>query len=294
MRVTDHHIYSSARKHAMSARSKMDRAVNVAATGLQVARPWDDAYAAGTVSLHRSHMAAFDSIARTNEQAADELMAVDGMLDQATNLFTRARELAVQLSNDSYSPAQRQEAALEVAQLQEALAGIANHKHGDRYIFGGHQDQSEPIDATGTFVGDSGIRRIEIAPGVFEAMSIRSDVAFAGAGGGVDLFGVLGDLEAALQSGDSANIRATLADIDTGTGQLSTARAETGNMMRTLDTAVAVSKQMSDQKEVASANLVEADLIEATTNLAQTQNALNASLTAVAKGFELSLLDRMR
>jgi len=138
---------------------------------------------------------------------------------------------------------------------------------------------------------------VEIAPGVLEQANVRADVAIKGApltpGGtpGVDVLQTLQSLRTALQGNDTTQIAAALDGLDTGINQVSVARSQVGASMHAFDTAVTAAKALADDDTVRAGKLGDADVIESAIQLQATQTALQASLSATAQSFKISLLD---
>lgn len=294
MRVTDSMMYGLAIRDGGKARERLEAATTEASSGAKLVHPGDDPAGAGLVSLDRGAAARLDAIREVARRASDELAAVDSSLGDVANGLIRARELAVQLSSAGYDAAQRAAGAAEVRGLVASAVATLNARVGSRFIFGGRADGAPPFDAAGNYLGDPGVRQVEIAPGVLQDASIRADVAVTGAGGGTDVFAALGALAAALDANDPAAVAATLADLDAGTEQLSVARGEAGAAMSTLDAAVAASRVAGDAARERIAGIADADAVEAASRLALAQRALEAALTATASSFRLSILDDLR
>lgn len=305
MRVTDRMLYDRARIDGGAARERLNEATARVSTGLRVSQPGDDPAAAGLVALERQRQARFDALATTAGRASDELGAADGALDTVASALSRARELAVQLSNATYSASDRAAGATEVKGLISTIVGAMNAKAGNRYVFSGTQDGTQPFDGvvldgagnvdrtlTGAYHGDALVRQVEIAPGVFQDASLRADVALKGAGGGIDVLATLADLANALGADDPAAVAATLTGLTQGTAQVATARGTAGAAMSTLDAAVSAGHAARDDSKKRVADLAEADLLTSSTELALAEHALNAALTATAQTFKLSLLDK--
>ncbi|MFL5302444.1 MAG: flagellin, partial [Anaeromyxobacteraceae bacterium] len=128
---------------------------------------------------------------------------------------------------------------------------------------------------------------------VFQASSIRADVAM-GAGGGVDVPGTLAELRDALAANDPDRVAATIEALKASIDQVSSARAEGGVAMNALDTAAAASSLAADDVKTHAAHLADADYVDAATQLAFSQRALEASYAATAQSFKLTLLDYLR
>ena len=306
MRVTDQMLYSRAQLDGGAARTRMDEATARVSSGLRVSQPGDDPAAAGLIATERQRQARYDAIATTAGRASDELAAADGALDQVANALARARELAVQLSSDTYTASDRAAGATEVKGLISSITASLNVKVGNRYVFAGTQDGTQPFDGvvldalgnvdrnlTGAYHGDASVRQVEIAPGVYQDASVRADVALKGAGGGTDVLATLADLANALGANDGTAVAATLTGLAQGTTQVATARSAAGASMSTLDAAVSAGQAARDDAKKRISTLGDADLVSSSTELALAQHALDAALTATAQTFNLSLLDKL-
>ncbi|MEW6433354.1 MAG: flagellar biosynthesis protein FlgL [Myxococcota bacterium] len=293
MRVTDRLLFESAAKHAAAARERFEAASREAATGVRVQHPEDDPGAASVMARTIAQAGRDAAIGRALGSASDELQAAETSLDAVSAALSRARELAVQLSNATYGANERAAAAEEVTGLFKDVLGRLNQKVGSRYVFGGFQDAAPPFDATGAYLGDTGVREVEVAPGVTVPASVRADVALKGAGGGVDVLGTLQSLAAALAANNVAGVQGTLDDLDTGIAQVARARSEAGSHLAVMDAARNASLSAHVDGQTRLSHLADADVIDAAARLAQAERALDAALSAAAKSFRPTLLDKL-
>lgn len=293
MRVSERQIFSQASANAARAREENLRASQEVSSGLRVEHPSDDPAAAAQATQAKLAIARFDAIGTTVKRVADEVQASDGALDTVTTALARARELAVQLSNSTYTAAQRAGAATEVDGLFQQILGALNTKVGARYVFAGHLDAAPPFDATGTYRGDAGVQQVEIAPGVVQAASLRADAAFTTATGGVDVLATVKALSTALSTNNLAGIQGSLTSLDTSVTQVATARSQLGSTMATFDAAGEAARASRDAQTAALGHLQDADAIEASTRLAASERALDAALTAAARSFKMTLLEKL-
>jgi flagellar hook-associated protein 3 FlgL len=79
----------------------------------------------------------------------------DSVLETAGNTLQRAKELAIQMRNDTNTAVERRNAAQEVQQLMLSLAGIANTQLNGRFLFAGSQTHTEPF-VLGSATGSAG------------------------------------------------------------------------------------------------------------------------------------------
>jgi flagellar hook-associated protein 3 FlgL len=291
MRVTDSMMFDLALRDGGSARARVEAATAETTSGQKLVHPGDDPAGAGLVTVDRGVAARLDAIGQVAGRASDELQAADNALGDVSNLLVRAREIAMQLSSSGYDASQRAGGATEVRGLIASAVAALNTKVGNRYIFAGRADGTAPFDATGNYLGDAGVRQVELAPGVLQDASVRADVALTGAGGGTNVLATLTALANALDANDPAAAAATLDGLDAGTSQVSLARTQAGTAQGAFDAAVSASKTAADAARARVSSVADADAVDAAGRLALAQRALEASLTATASDFKLTILN---
>jgi len=291
MRVTDAMIYGNAVRDGGAAKSRLEAAIGPASTGVRVVHPGDDPAAAGLATQVASVFSRAGSIGSGAQAAADELGVADTAFNDVTNALARVTELATQFGSAGYTAAQRASAADEVATLKKQILSALNTTAEGRYVMGGTLDGQPPFDAAGNYLGDANVRQVEVAPGVWQAASVRADVAVKGVGGGIDILAMLDTLQTDLRANNQAGVAAALTPLSAATDQVATARASIGLSMNAFDTAVTSSRAVATDAQTRASHLLEADAIEANTRLAQAQLALQATLTATSQGFKLTLLN---
>lgn len=291
MRISDTYMFDLANSRLMRSRTESTLAGDRVSSGKRVEAPWDDSAAAGLITRFAQDRTRQDAMMTAADRASEELGVVDGAFDQVLTSLTRASELAVQLSNDTYSAADRLNAAAEVQQLFQSVLGQINMRYGDRYVFGGMRDDAPPFDPAGNYVGDANTRRVEIAPGILQDASVRSDVAFKGAGGGIDVLTAISSFATALSTNDTTGIRTAIRALADGTQQVTASRSRAGAMMNVFDLASSTARINRDSATAGRSKLEDIDIIEASTRFAAAEQALQASMSASAKSFKLTLLD---
>jgi flagellar hook-associated protein 3 FlgL len=289
VRITDSLTFDTATRDAGRARDAAQRAQEVASSGSRVLHPSDDPAAAGQITAFQMSSARFTAIGQAAGLASDELGAADTALGSIATSLTRARELAVQFSNSTYTPAQMASASQEVAVIRQQVVASLNSRFGNRYLFGGTLDAAQPFDASGNYQGNGLARTVETAPGVQQQANVL--VGDMGAGTPNGILDVLNQLQNALTAGSPSQVSATLDGLDAGTSRIGVARAQVGADQHAFDTAVSASKVAADAATGQAGKLGDADIIDASIQLQATQTALQASLSAIAQGFKVSLLN---
>jgi flagellar hook-associated protein 3 FlgL len=300
MRVTDQMLFALATRSSGQARSRVEHSVAETSSGQRVTHPGDDPAVAGLLVQSRALQERFSAIAKSADSASSELNVADAAASSAGNSLLRARELAMQLVNPTYTAGQRVTGAAEVEQIFSALLSQLNTQVGDRYIFGGNRDATPPFTATGAYQGDTAVRNVEIAPGVYAPASVRADAAvkgvdpITGAVTGADVLATLQALATALRANDVTGIRATLDPLADGLAQLASLRGQIGDAQNAMNTALATNDAALTDERQRNSKLGDVDIIAATSDLAQAQQALQASLAASAQGIRFTLLDYLK
>jgi flagellar hook-associated protein 3 FlgL len=293
MRVTDRMLYDTAAAHAGRARDRMEQASQEVASGARFEHPGDDPVSAGMLVPQRLGEARYSAILASTRRANDEISSADDALAGLSELFSRARELAVQFANATYNSEQRSVGSNEVAKLYQQAIALLNTRVENRYVFGGNLDAAPPFDSAGNYLGDTAVRQVEIAPGVLQDASVRADVLAKGVGGGTDALAALQSLAAALSTNDIAGIQAALDPLDSSIGQVAHARTQAGAIESVLEAASTAAQAARDAEKARASREVDTDAIDASSRLALAQRALDASLTAASESFRLTLLNKL-
>ena len=154
MRVTNRQQVDALVTAIRNFRSEISIRSEQIASGKRVNRPSDDPAAAERISQFRNVLRTTERRLQTVNEGVGRLNLSDSVLDQAGNTFLRAKELAVQLRNDTYTAVERRNVAQEVQQLILGLASVGNTQLNGRFVFAGNETQTEPY-VTGTVTGSA-------------------------------------------------------------------------------------------------------------------------------------------
>ena len=120
-------------------------------TGKRINKPGDD-----PVGLHQVHnlkksMAQIKTFKKNGDYASAQLSLEETQIQTVIDSVQRARELTIQMMNDSYSPQNRQAAAAEIGQLIEHVRNVMNSKNPDKELLFAGSD----VHASAAFVQDT-------------------------------------------------------------------------------------------------------------------------------------------
>ena len=291
MRVTSQRIFELAKAQTMAARERVEKASQQVSTGQRVVHPGDDPAAAGIIIANRAAINRYDAIDGAVARASEETQVADGALQSVSTLLQRARDLATQLGNDTYSATERAAGAQEIDSIKGQIIQLMNTTVAGRYIFGGNVDRTPPFDASGNYAGDTAVRQVEVAPGLLQNASVRADQIIKGTAGGVDVFATLTSLSTALSGNDGPNIRGSLAGLVAGGDQV----ASGSDPDRWHAGGVRQRAQHRRRGEGLSAEDPVGDgrgrYLRGRVRAQRAQTALEATLAVSAKTFGVSLLD---
>lgn len=123
-------------------------------TGVKVAKPGDSDYS-GSIAQLQSNRQRNETYDRRMNFLESHFVAQDNVLSESASLLIRAKEIATQGANESYSADNRQQLSEEIFQLRDQLIQIANTKHNDSYLYSGYADNTPPFSAT-TYTNGTG------------------------------------------------------------------------------------------------------------------------------------------
>ncbi|MBX2796571.1 MAG: hypothetical protein KTR31_02845 [Myxococcales bacterium] len=271
-------------------KSRFERQTQVATTQLEVLSSEDAAGAWQQIDRLQNALADQDVFEANAGSAMGLLDTMDVVLRDAANEVSRARELAVQLSNDSYNDADRAEVAVQVTSIRDSVLALANTQMADRSLFAGTAYDDLAFAADGTYQGNTDVSTVRV--------SQTSDVPTSAVG--EDIFrtalDTLDALATALGSGagSAAATAAELGDLDTSHETLVRARQNVGfDQVEVLDArSIADSLRLTLQESLNAR--VAADPIESLSTLAELRSSYEVALQVTASTGSTTLFDFLR
>lgn len=235
MRITNGMMSNNVMFNINQSYSRLETLFNQAQTQKKINRPSDDPVVAMKGMFYRTNVIEVEQYKRNFSEAYNWTESTDSAIDEATKALQRVRDLAVQVSNDTYDEEQLKSVAEEINQLKEHIKTIANTKVGDKYIFNGTNTLNPPFanmdDAEPTF--DTNDVRFELAKGIHVEVNMKGETVFGS--GENSVFAILDRLETALQTDGDEGITDFIDEIDVGLQQFLTARSEIGARMNRLE-----------------------------------------------------------
>lgn len=281
MRVSDNQMWTNVQRGVSGRQQAYQDAQEKAITGKRVNVPSDDPAAFAQGRTETGNIARSDSYERTIGQTRPMLQQTEDALYHTEDIVTRIRQIAIQGASDTYNASDRSSMVQELSGLATQLVSIGNTTNGERFIFGGYRDGTQPYDAAGAYTGDPETAQVEISRGVTMAYGVTGEAVFGTAGN--DVFTTIQNLQAALSSGDGNAISATITDIDTRYEQLRSVHSEVGIHLNALDISEAIVTKQKDSATQRRSNLIDVDMAQSYSDLMRAQSALMAAINIAAQ-----------
>jgi flagellar hook-associated protein 3 FlgL len=289
MRVTEKIIYDTMRNSVMDNRDRLFRIQQQIAENRKLLQPSDDPRAAEKLLNLKASKSESEQYRRNIQYGKASLELAGNSLSEAGDLLVRAKEIATQLANDTYTAQDRTQAAAEVTELRRRMLGIANSKLGSEYLFSGFRSDAPAYDALGSYQGDRGSKEIRV--GQSEKMTLNlvgSDVFGSNTTG---ILYDLGRLEDALVGNDVDEIRASLQTMDQGMQNVFRYQALLGARVKSLELkeyslqnfSIEIDGQISDTEDL--------DVAEAAMNLKKQESAYEAAIQVSGRIASLTILN---
>lgn len=292
MRITQTMLQNNMLNNLFKSQSQMNKYLTQINTGKKISRPSEDPVVAMQGVSFRTQVREIEQYQRNTNELYNWMNHSEDALDKATKVMQRMEELAVQASNDTYTPTERESVKEEIKQLKEQMIDIANTNVNGKYIFHGTNTDQEPIGENGEInhqTSDYTTVEIEVSKGIKLQANVDPNKAF-----NESLFEGIDNFITALENNDQEGINDSIKELDEGMTGLVNTRAELGARMNRLELIenrleeqeVSALKTMSDNEDI--------DFEVAVTNLLTQEVIHRAALSAGSKIIQPSLVDFLR
>lgn len=295
MRITESLLYSTMQNGLDSLGTDIEHLNQEVASGNRLTQPSDDPVASVDVVAVNSQLAALNQQTRNGQFWQGWITQSASACSSATDLVSQAKQLAVQMSNSTYSASERQSAAKQVDSLIEGMVSLGNTQNDNRYVFAGFRD-SQPAfnvtrDASGeitavTYAGDAGHQQVEVGPNSHMNTSMTGAEVFQG---GADVFASLISLRDALNNNDQTGISGAISNLTTAGDNISTAGADLGASVNRIQTQANIISSTQVAQTQRLSDLQDADIVDVTIALQNKELAYQAALRATSTLQQLNL-----
>ena len=276
-------------------------------TSKSVLKPSDSPDKTTTITRLQSAIARQDSYVSTIKTTLDKLSQQETALKSSSNILVRMKELAIQAANDTMSPQDRKEIAVEVAGLRDQVRSLANTQDvNGAFIFSGSRIDTAAyginVDGQRPYQGDQTVgyvpvgaqREVDNNRTGTQAFSriIRTDQQ--GNKESVGFFKVMDDFVSALINNKPGEIQRSVGELDTAQHGMTESIANVGSGMNVLESQQAVAEENILRMKTTLSDVKDVDYTEAITQMNKDMLALEAAQSSFSKISQLNLFDYIR
>lgn len=239
----------------------------------------------------RAELRALEQARRNADDAEARVGSADSKLMEIVDSLQRARELTVRGASNM-GELERDAIAEEIRQLRDTIVSSANSTYLDQGLFSGFQAGAAVGRVSGNwaYLGDGGSVVRRIADGEEVAVSVTAaDVL--GFSDGDDVLTLLDDLEAELLAGDQPAITGRIADLDEALQRVFNGLSQLGAAGNRIEAAQQRSMEQEGVLRARQAEVEDVDLTEAVMELQTQEVALQATLGALSRALQPSLVE---
>ena len=307
MKISTTYLYDRAVTQMSTSQSNLAQFQAQLCSGKNVLRPSDAPEEAVSIQRLKSVIARQESFEQAIQTTENRLKTEETALEGVTNLLTRLKELAIQASNDTNGPKDREIIAIEMQGLQEDLLSFANTRDANgAYLFSGSRvftpAFAQQSDGEVIYQGDETINLVDVGDQrqlranrtgtqVFDRV-VRTDAD--GDQFGVSFFRSVQDLVTAVRSSDRQNINRGISELTSLSDSVSLSVARVGSDMNVVTGQRAVLEETKLQLQTVLSAAEDLDYTEAVTKMQKQMLALEASQASFAQISRLSLFDYIR
>jgi flagellar hook-associated protein 3 FlgL len=274
------------------------------AQGKQVINPSDAPDQASTMQRLKSIMTRQASYQAALNSVQTRLQGEESTLQSVSDLLIRAKEVAVQASNDTLSPSNRKALGVELQVLRDQMLSLANTKDSSgNYIFGGSRVSSPPFvtlaGGSPQYVGDQ--TRMNVMVGENRSMQINrsgTDVFSPvnrtqpdGSSQGVGFFNVMDDLIKGVNNSDRKLMSGGVGEMDQLLEGVTFSQSNIGSGLKSIDQQNSVIEDTVLNLTTTLSAVEDLDYTKAITKMNQQMMALEAAQSSFAKISQLSLFN---
>jgi len=286
--------------------TRMDKYQSQLATGKKIQVPSDDPVVAARALKLRTDVAEIEQYQRNLKDARSWMDITESALNDMTEIFQRAKELAVASDGGAESEEDLKATAKEIRQLRTQLINLGNSTYAGRHIFSGYKTDKPLLNDDGTFAFevDNAVENIKYEIGTGDDININvpggdlfnngNSIAAGDVGTAGKFVQDLTDLVNALESADHGAVIGTVSELTQDLDTLLRVRADVGARVNRLElTANRMQNDNTNFTKLMSEN-ENVDMTDTIMNLKNEENVYRASLAGGARIIMPSLIDFLR
>ena len=278
--------------------ARLARSQTQLTTGLQINTAADDPNALGDLYEVRSSLAQTNQINSNLGLVSTEVNTAQGAVSNAVTLLDNVTTLATQGEPTTISAATRTQISQQVGSDLQEMVALANTNVGNRYIFSGDSDQTEPytVDLTQTnpvsaYQGTDATRDVQSPDGSTFPVSLTAQQIFDSSDPTTSVFGTITSLYNALQNNDQAGIDTAITNLQSTSTYLNTQLAFYGTVQDRVASATSFGANLTTQLQTEQSGIEDANAAQAITEMTMATTDEQAALAAEKEIPQTTLFD---
>ncbi len=294
MRISTQSIVDRTMNHLQSRLASFEQAENRLATGKNFTRSSEDVAGMNTSLALRSERRALEQANRNGDDGTTRINLADSKLQQMLTSLRRARDLTIRASS-TLQATERNAISEELASLRDELVELANSDYLGQGLFSGHAGAAAVSFSFGAWVynGDTGAVNRRISETDDVQVNLTGNEIF-GFDDGEVVFDVLDQIIADVNAGDPVVVATGLDAIDRATDRIGNGLARLGAVGLRIETTLARNLQIDETLQTQISSIEDVDLAEAVMEITTQEVALQATLGAVGRAIQPTLMNYLR
>jgi flagellar hook-associated protein 3 FlgL len=296
MRVSEQQRYAIATERMEEAKRNNLEALDHLSSNRRINRLSDDPIGVANAIKGKHRITQMDQFTKNIDYSTGYLTTAESAVTSIVDALTRARELAVAMSNDTYDDSSRLATSKEVRELKDQLISLGNAEFNGRFVFGGFRTNAPAVGLGGEFLGDDGAIFVPVSMGQFKQINVQARALFEATTeerqlGHFNMITAVDTFLQGLEGNDKSAIHRAMDELDHQLDKASNYQASLGALTTGLEkTKGNLASQIIDLREGVS-KIEDVDVYQATSDFKKTESILQSTLMSANKLLQPSLLN---
>lgn len=299
MRVSEKQRFIIANRHVDHSKEQNAQALKQLSSQKRINELHDDPVGVARIIKHKAVLSDFDNFQKNVNFSLGFTEIAESSLSSIADRLSRASELAIAMSNDTYANDSRRATAKEIEEIANQVVQLANTKYNGKSIFSGFRTDAPTLDQNGSFLGDDGAIFLQVGHEEHKRINLSGRDIFDSdemqkEKGHMNMIHSLEVLKDAMIADDKDLIYKMVDEISFQIEKTNSFQASIGSVWQSLEQ-VQKRLDMSKEEEIKRISRIEdADIFQSTSDFKRTESILQSTLLASNKFLQPSLLNFMQ
>lgn len=264
-------------------------------SGMKIQKGHEDPVLAQKAISLQNTLKANEQYLKNINDAKSTLDFTESIFSQASDMLTRARELAIQASTDTINSESREAIVKEFDQLILEFANMGNQQHNGKYIFAGTNTTTKPFEIVGNppdsvkYHGNNNDISYNILDNYNLSTNVTGDRSFE------VIINNMISVRNDIRDGNLDEVsKDGLESLDKTIDSVINIRTELGAKSKIVEATLERVKTLDLETTAAYSDLMGVDIAEKSIEAAGVELSYQASLSVVGKLYDMSLLNYMK